>query len=208
VRIAPGAGRWYVRRVDGPTEGYSARLAGHARNAPVVLTGAFCHGMTGRRPHPITAESPACGPPPAAYAVSVVGSGSAGGTSAASMRSASRLVSAAVCSSTSRSALSAQLVRYGDAVGAGVHGDGLTAGPRDGFGDQLTLGVGELWGVAVLGDERVRELVDPGHHTGVRLQALTDDDRLRVRVAAAVRWSGVAAAKRVSELGAERGQAR
>lgn len=52
-------------------------------------------------------------PWPASYVAATAGSGAAAGISAASIRSASRLVSAAVCSRTSRSARSAQLARYG-----------------------------------------------------------------------------------------------
>lgn len=83
----------------------------------------------------------------------------------------------------------------------------LTRAENDRLGDQLALGIGELGRVVVIGDERVRQLVDPGDHAGVRFQALGDDDRLGFGVTEPITRAGVADCERVAELRAELAEA-
>jgi hypothetical protein len=62
----------------------------------------------------------------------------------------------------------------------------LTRAQNDRLGDQLAPGVGELESVLVFGDERVGDLVDGGDRAAVGVQALGDDDRLGLGVAAPI----------------------
>ena len=62
--------------------------------------------------------------------------------------------------------------QVGDAVGARVQTDGLTARPRDRFGDQLALGVVQLRRLLIDGDQGVGQLVDERNQLAVGRQPL------------------------------------
>jgi hypothetical protein len=60
------------------------------------------------------------------------------------------------------------------------------------LGGQFALGVGEPGRAFVFRDERASALEDGDNDPGVPVRALDEDDRLDRRVAASVRWAGVA----------------